>query len=319
MEYAEDEPVYGGRPGLATTVAAVLLIGSCASELGRPGAGPTGGTGATLGYIVGGALLGALVWGICYAITIKRASPPWQIASLLTLTVLGLLTSLAKVVTPAAAAQTDAKEAARALTEVMHTGEPATLRPDASPLSRLMVKGVNQQLATAKGYTAASQAAGLDKIVSFEGLTKTTPALDRCDRVAALAQRAAASGDAVATGIADLRREGEALVAQGQLSRTALDGFIDGATRSSARTEAQWALNERIATDGGALCRILARRNWQLGADGTVLFTSDADLAATQPILARIGAAMAEMERHREAARQAATNTAERLRGGAAR
>jgi len=92
----------GGRPLLATLIGVGILALSLA---GQDGARMDSGDSAvSVGFVLGGAVFGAILWGIAYAITIRKASTGWKFGSLIVLAVLGGLVALNKVATAGGAA-----------------------------------------------------------------------------------------------------------------------------------------------------------------------------------------------------------------------
>jgi hypothetical protein len=93
----------GGRPLIATAICAgvlLLWLASNSSIHPRSGVGPA----YFVGVALGGAFFGAILWGISFAITIRKASRGWKLGSLAALVVLGGLVAFAKVGSPSAAA-----------------------------------------------------------------------------------------------------------------------------------------------------------------------------------------------------------------------
>ncbi|PCD04234.1 hypothetical protein COC42_08080 [Sphingomonas spermidinifaciens] len=293
-----------GRPIVATVICALLLIGSCVGQqnLPRP---DIAGQGELVGRLLGGALFAALLWGIAFVVTIRRASRRARLISLSSLLALGVLTQLVALNRRAEsgraveAERTQAREVAAQVDRIVESdgNSGMTARPDAAPLTQLLANGVNQSLGTTRRFKAEADAAGLAQVTSFEGLTTASPVLDRCDRVAALAGQAAAAEREIADIQARVTREGEAMVARGELSATQFRSFLRGAAQTQPRAERQWQLTGALATDGAALCEVLARRRWQKDASGAVLFTDRGDLTEARPLLARIATASREMNR----------------------
>ena len=306
---------YDGHPLLATVICIILMFFSLIGGAGRHEAH---GSGAELaGYIMGGAVFAAMLWGIAYAITIKRASPGWKIGSLITLIIVGLLVGVLKVGLQNVAVHDDMDAARNQMNGVLSNGiNAAPLAPgeDAGPLTRMMATAINGPLADSKAFAAASTAAGLEQVSSFQGLTKTSPVLDHCDKVTALAGLAGEIGGHFPTYVAAARKEGEAAIARGGATQEEVDAAVQGMNGSSDKFTHQWSVVARFATDGGAMCQVLARRHWKMGADGKVLFTDNADLAQASAILARIRVSGAEIERNRAEARAGATQSIDALK-----
>lgn len=86
----------GGHPLLATAICVGLLLLSLAGQ-GAAQIAHEDGPAFSVGFVLGGALFGAILWGIAYAITIRKASPGWKAGSLIVLALLGGFVALAKV------------------------------------------------------------------------------------------------------------------------------------------------------------------------------------------------------------------------------
>lgn len=303
------ESDYDGHPLLATIICVVLMFFSLAGgadrhEMHRNGA-------ELVGYIIGGGVFAAMLWGIAYAITIKRASPGWKAGSLITLILVGLLVGLLRVGTQNIAMHDDVAAAHRQLAGLVSNGiDSAPLAPgeDSGPMTRMTAAMINVMLADSKSFSTASTAAGLDQLTDLSGLTKSSAVLDHCDRVAALTGRADEIGGHFPAYADAVRKEGERATAQGSASQEEIDAFLDGMKDKSSKLTHQWAQVAQFTTDSAALCRILARRHWQKDARGKVLFTNNADLAAASTLLDRIRATGADIERARAEARASMTH-----------
>ena len=90
-----EPPRRAGRPLLATSICAGLLLLSLAGRDETPMTAE--GTGELIGYVFGGAVFGMILWGIAFAITIRKASTRWKAGSLIALAVLGGLVALSRV------------------------------------------------------------------------------------------------------------------------------------------------------------------------------------------------------------------------------
>lgn len=302
MAYRDRGEDYGGHPAVATAICAFVLLAAVAG--GSVTAPPRNGA-ELFGEFLGGAAFGPILWGIAYAITIKRASPGWKVGSLIVLLLLSIVCSLAKIGARGAMLHDDAVAARQQLQGVMANGingAPTTPGKDAGPLARMTSLTINMTLADAKSFDTDSKAAGLEQLLSFEGITRSSPLLDHCDRIAALTARAGEMEGRFPAYVAAGRKEGEAAVAAGTLDQASVDGYVDGAAKGKASFERQWTLVGQIATEAAGLCRLLARRHWRRGADGKILFPP-AELNEAQPRLARIQKASAEIEQIRAAAR----------------
>lgn len=307
---------YGGHPGIATSLCAFLLVASCAGNMQRTA--PVAHSSAELiGYIFGGSLLGALLWAIAYGITIRKASPGWKAGSLVVLLILGLIGSLSHVLAGGMGRVADRQDAVRTMDQLLAEGGakgPITPGPDAGPMTRLLATAVNGRLADAKAFNDEAAADGLNTIISSTGLTKSTPALDHCDRFTTLADHATANAGRMPQILAELRKTGDEAVARGEIGQDELEGFLEGVAGAQGNYKTSWMLNAQVAEDAGKLCAILARRHWQIGSDGRILFDNHADLAAAQPILSRISDTGAQLRQARTDARRSVTSDLDKIR-----
>jgi hypothetical protein len=310
---------YGGHPGIATSICALLLVASCAGSHGGAmvSAGGDEGRAELIGMIMGGAIVGMILWAIAYAITIKRASPGWKVGSAIFLVILGLVVSLVRVGIAGSATREDAGEALTQMQSVVSSnGKNGPIKPsaDAGPMTSLSTTFINDEIAQSKQYDAEATAAGLEMVLSFKGLTKSSPVLDHCDRVASLAARAESNKARFPERIANLRKQGDAYVARGDFDQRNLDALLAGMSDNRAVYDRQWALTGQLSTDAASLCRVLARRHWQMSESGQVLFTSHADLSEAQPILTRINATAAEWRKGQDDARVRAQGDIDQMR-----
>jgi len=291
-----------GRPVLATLIGALVLL----LPLGAPPGGhaPYDLPGR-LGALTGFALVALIVWGLCYAITIKRAVAGWKIASLVILILVGLLVGVIRIGQQSIARDDDETMVLSAQLKALAAKDPASATfeagADAGPITRLTAAMAEPILADARRLAAAQKAAGLDQLLSLEGVTQSSPMLDHCDQVAALAPMTSANVARFPVYLAAVRKEGDAIVAAGQASRGNVDSFIRGLTASQEKFVRQGTLATRIAEGGAELCRILARRNWTRGPDGRINFTNNDDLAAAQAVQTQLEPVLAEFNANRQA------------------
>jgi hypothetical protein len=91
----------GGRPLLATLICVGVLALSFAGQSTTPM--EAGESASSTGFVLGGAVFGAILWGIAFAITIRKASTGWKAGSLIFLALLGGLVALARLASAGAA------------------------------------------------------------------------------------------------------------------------------------------------------------------------------------------------------------------------
>jgi hypothetical protein len=152
------------------------------------------------------------------------------------------------------------------------------------PLVRMTAAMTNAAVADTKAYDEELEAAEVEKLVSLEGLTPSSPVLDHCDRISALVERANEIGKRYATYVALARKQGEIEVAAHQLQPIEVTGFLDGMAEQRTDFEQRWAATGQFAREAAALCTVLARRHWSVGASG-VLEIEDPDLAEAQRLV----------------------------------
>jgi hypothetical protein len=258
--------------------------------------------------------LARLSGGICYAITLKRASRGWKIASLVILLLIGTIGNLANLGRRNLAIRADAQAALANLVRAADAGPdapPIDPGPDAGPFTRMGAKSANMLIADARAFHTAQTAAGLATVISFHGLTKSSAVLDHCERLDAVATQADALADRYPAYVAAARAEGEAMIARGRLDQPGMEKFLTGLTAEQAEFHRQWTIAAGIARTGTALCRILARRRWEMGDDGRVLFAYGGDLEAARALLAKL---QPDLDAISATSRANAVRSAEKLR-----
>jgi hypothetical protein len=304
-----------GHPAIATALIALVLL---AAAVGSGGAATRiAGLAERLGYIAGGVAFAAILWGIAYAITIKHASRPWKIGSFIALALLGTLGPLARLGAGDQSVMADVDTSANQLAAVMQQGDdakPIRVGQNAGPFARMSASTANMMLANSRAFTAEATASGVPAVIALEGLNLDSPVLDHCDRIAALADRAAKIGASFPQYVIRARAEGSAAVAKGELSQRGVDGFVRGLEGARPRFERQWVLLGQSATDGAAVCRVLARRHWKKGPSGNILFTDQGDVREANLHLDRIRKADAELTAIQSANTRAAQKDLEKLR-----
>lgn len=283
-------PVRAGHPLLATIVCMLLLL---LTRCGASGEGcPSSGT-SLIGAIVGGALIGLVLWGIAYAITIRRASPRWKAASLVVLLCVGLWTSAADIAARKQAFDRDLA-AAKLLFQQAQGRKPGTalaIPADAGTLTRMAAASMNASLADMDRQVIAQRAAGLADILQLRVPRTSAPVLDDCDRFDALKNNAQAKRANDPSHIAAARAVADADVAAGKIDRTLTDDFLKGMALSRYAIEGRWDHLVAQAKAASQVCRILARRHWIPAPHGTVAFTNTAEVAAVNAILHRLDSA----------------------------
>jgi hypothetical protein len=243
-----------------------------------------------LGFLVSSASIGLAVWIVLYAITLRRASFAWKLASLIVMVTLGLFYGLLAIGERNLALKEDARQTVRQVDKALDAGLRGRIEPGAGagPMARLTAAIGNISLADTNGFMTSSNAAGLPQVAALRGLTPDSPVLDHCGRIDALAPRATALSARYPHYLAAARREGARFVAAGELSQGAVDGLIHGLGAAQEPFHRQWLLVGELAGHAGKLCRILARRQWVSGPGGEVRFTSKSDAAEAQALRDRM-------------------------------
>lgn len=299
---AEAKEEDGGHPIVATIAGVLFLLLIASQGRGAPFGGGAESQAANMGYLFGSVATGAaIVWGIAYAITIRRASRAWKIASLIIIAIASLLSTAIRMGGRDAALASEAMDVTNQVQAMVESGKgPADVKFKAGsgPMSRMMAAMLNPQLADGAAFEKEMQAAGLVQVVSFEGLTRNSPVLDRCDGLDSLAARAGYYRSRWPRHMAAAFAVGQDAVRAGEMSSEAMRGFEEGVRKSSPNTDRQWELSQLSATEAAAICRVLARRNWDKPGN-VVLFRNNADLAEFNRHGARIDSYAAESEQIR--------------------
>ena len=78
-----------GRPLLATLIGALVMLLPLAGP--QEAAAPKYNLADMIGTLLGYAIFALVIWGVLYAITVRRASRRWKLASLIVLMTIGLV------------------------------------------------------------------------------------------------------------------------------------------------------------------------------------------------------------------------------------
>lgn len=304
----EDANRKNSHPLLATVIGSIILLASAGSA---PSDDPTNSVAYALGSGFGAVLV---VGGIAWFATLRHASDGWKAASLITLFVVGALSGLVKIGNARAQFASDAKGVANEMQQMMNApeGSMPQLSEGSSPLSRMsavMVNGIANDFAA---FDKESESAGLVQIISFEGLTKSSPVLDHCDRVSGLSARARYFEGRLPGHIEAAQKIGRDAVSNGTASQSLIDDFIGGA-RDNRNPYTQWQLLASISEEAGALCDQLAQRRWVKDGD-MIRFMSDVDLRNANARLERIKQIEIKMEQIRAKAKADAEVAIEKMR-----
>ena len=148
----------------------------------------------------------------------------------------------------------------------------------AKPLLRMMAASGAAMAADEKAFGEEFVATEIAKLMALNGVTPTSPILDHCDRIAALADRADVIGKRYPDYLAIARKQGEAEVTANQLPPGDVDAYMEGMAGQQTSHEQRWALTGKMTRGANAICAVLARRHWQIGSTGQIEM-DDADKA----------------------------------------
>lgn len=282
----------GGHPLIATLICTALLLGGSATP-----ATALANRAEVIGYIFMAGVFGLILWAIAYAITIKRSTTGWKVGTAIVLAVVGAFSGVLKVAGANQELRQDAAEVAQQMEGILNASDPTSARivPGKGPIARTSAAILNAIIDDSRTFDQESESAGLDQVISFEGLTKTSPVLSRCDAVEALDARAQYYRDRWPAYMAAGRQVSDAAVRNGEIGAAAIDGFYEGMERGRPQLARKYALVAQAAKEAGAICRVLARRRWVM-KDRTVLFDNDRDLAEANGHLSKVRAIAAEVQ-----------------------
>jgi hypothetical protein len=295
-------PRKAGRPALTTAIAAVLMV---VATIGNHSVAAGHDQAQRLGYLLGGVIFGVIVWLVCYAITLRKASRGWQLLSLALLVAIGVVTAAAGLGAQHDGIRRDAQQTIDQVKQAMAAGQTGRIEAgaDAGPMIRLTAVVGNMILADRNAFASASNAAGVQQLIWPDALTPGSPLLDHCDRVAALPSRADALAARYPAYLDAVRTEGGRLVAEGKLPQSELDGMIRGLAGEQEIFHRQWTLAGQLAGHASEICRIFARRHWHKGPKGEVIFTDAFDRAEMIAVRTRLAPVMKEIEANSAKAR----------------
>lgn len=289
-----------GHPLIATLICLFVLIMGVGGSLGMAHE-PARNLAELLGEIAGHEIFAAMLWGIAYAITIKRSSSVWQIGSLIGLVLFGLLTGLVAIGARNVARETDARDIAHQLRQVLDSDKlPDHVGAGSGPLSQMSAAVLNREFDAQRELERDLEAAGFTQVVSFDGLARTSPVLRNCGAFGPIAAHARSlEAEGWRANLAAARQIGDAAVQEGRLSASEEADFFAGAEQSQGAYGRQWGLNAEIVEEGQAVCTLLASRPW-VRSGGRVLFTQPGDAAVVNGHLRKIWADGAEQDRMRQ-------------------
>jgi len=301
---AEEPP--GGHPLLATIAACVLLLLSAGAPAG-PSRDLSGEEGAAYfyGYLIGGpVVVAAVVWGIAYAITIRRSSRRWKVGSFVAILAVSLLAGAIRMGGREAALRDDARDMAAQMKSALASGDriEQPLKAGSGPLSQMQAAMVNGMLADQQAFDRLVAASGAAQVLDATTLAPGAPVLRDCGRIEALAGAARVQGERFPAYLDSARRAAAPHLASGALTASERDSFFAGVEGARARYRRNWEINAEWAAETASLCRILGRRRWSRSGS-EIVFARDSDALDANAHLSRINALVDEQQRLQAEAR----------------
>lgn len=285
------------RPALTTILGSLAIIVLAAASLNNVGGKP-------LSYMLGAAFGQALIiWAICYAVSLRRASRGWKIAAFAIFLAISLLITMGKAGGANIAAREDAADAVEGMEAMLESGNMWAVTAGKGPMASMSAAAVASLAADQRAFDEDLKASHMLDIVQSTRLREaTTP--QNCTRIAALEGQARHFGARWPVHITAARNAGEAIVAKGGYPSNSVTSFIDGMTEGKDSHVQRWVQNATMAREASAMCRMLASESWhQKGgilqfADAANNARYDRHVAAyNQAFLAQQAAAEASMKR----------------------
>ena len=293
----ETEPRRRGHPVMAVLICLLIAIAGASKPQFR-----SDGSGAYMfGYVFGG---GLLMCAIAWAITIRHSSRKWQIGSLLAIFLLFALSGLSQIGQARMAEVNDLRSANAQMEKIAQSGEINPIKPGDSPLGKMSASVLNAMLADQQAFSAKAKAAGLNSLITFDGIEHDSAILRNCPSLGSLANDAHNVGASYPRHVQEGRTAGEDL----PLSDEQRDAFVRGAMDNAPRLQHQWDVNADMVREAQALCAILSRGNW-IRHGTRIDFSRDSDLREATPHLERLRSLQAESQRLARESRQAATKS----------
>jgi len=299
-------------PLIATGIVAALMLAFAFAmprslDIGRNDS-------SVMGAVISGCIISIILWGIAFAITIRRAAGGWQVGTLLFAIAVGVGSQIAAITLAAHRISGDMAtvvEQYRALSAGAQT--PERVPAGTGPVSRISEVFLNGTLQDRRAFERDVRALGVDQILSIEGLTHSSPVLHRCAAFEALAAQARRLGSfGWESHLAEARRVADEAVRNREMTAGDADAFFASAQDNHYFSQRQWALDAEVVEDAQELCELYARRPWVVR--GTeILFASQRDLEEVRFHLERIRIHVAERRIAADAVRQQMDEAAGRL------
>lgn len=235
---------------------------------------------SVIGGLVSGCIVGVILWGIAFAVTIRRAAGGWQVATLLFTIAVGVVSQVAAITLAAQRISGDMATVAQQFRAVSADGQmPERVPEGTGPVSRMGAVFMNGMLQDRRAFDHDAETLGLARILNPEGLTHSSPVLQHCGDFEALAARARRLGTSGWDGhFAEARRIGDEAVRNREITAGDADAFFASVEENHYSYQRQWTLNAETIEDAQQLCELLARRPWTLRGS-LILFSSQADLS----------------------------------------
>jgi hypothetical protein len=271
---------------------------------------------SVIGALVSGCMVSLILWGIAFAITIRRAGGGWQVGTLLFILVLGVGSQVVAITLAANRNSDDLATVAqqyRALGASEHG--PDRVPEGTGPVSRISAAFLNGTLQDRHAFDRDVETLGVLQVLSHEGLTHASPVLHRCADFEALAARARTLGGSGWDGhFAEARRIADEAVRNREMTAGDAEAFFASAAVNHDSYQRQWALDGDMIEGAQELCELLAHRPWTL--HGTqIFFASPADLESARSDIERIRANADEQRIAAAAARENMDQAAGQLGG----
>jgi hypothetical protein len=230
------------------------------------------------------------------------------------------LTSAFLVVAPNASAQPAAqpsvtREGVEQVKSAADARKPIDMGRIQQPIARMMAAMTNAAVADSQAFDETLEAAGIEKIITLEGLTPSSEVLDHCDRIGTAALAADIMGKRFDDYVALARKQGEIEVAAHHIQPIELSEFLDGTAGGRASFEQRWAASAALAHEAAGLCMVLARRHWSL-SPSNVLEIEEPDLTEAQRRIESLQQAVQRVLAVEEARNEEAKKQMEKLPNG---
>jgi hypothetical protein len=163
-------------------------------------------------------------------------------------------------------------------------------------------------------FDAEMDKAGIDALLDPAELRRSDAILDDCSVTDRLKTRVEEQRTRLDTNIAETRRALQATPASSKVRRDMLAGFDESMTRNAAENARRWDYSLRALGELNTMCRVLARRHWQLSAS-SIGFTSDRDMNEFNAAVDRYNAIYTEDRALEEKARERLRGSLDKMQG----